>query len=69
MKRSMWRRYAGPVPALSLGEASASGYWRCLDCDAINSREESDQGEPAQCGRCGSHKLRYQPAVFQSSLP
>lgn len=81
MKRSAWRRYMNAAPdwrlgnqmkerlEASLAEVSASGYWRCLDCMAINSREEGEQGQPAHCGRCGSHKLKREPAVFQSSLP
>jgi hypothetical protein len=55
--------------SLKLRELSERGYWRCLGCDAVDCREEGEQGQPAHCSRCGSPRLSYQPAVFKSSLP
>jgi len=33
------------------------GFWKCLDCDGPCEREESEQGQPAHCGTCGSHRI------------
>lgn len=36
--------------------ASVGGWW-CLDCQEPTERVESDQGQPAGCSRCGSHRV------------
>lgn len=37
------------------------GGWFCEDCRRATERQESDQGEPASCLRCGSRRLTYVP--------
>lgn len=41
--------------------AANGGGWFCEDCRAHTERQESDQGQPASCARCGSHKINYVP--------
>ncbi len=45
------------------------GYWLCLDCSAINSREEDDHGQPAYCSSCKSHKLKLMPPALRLLEP
>jgi hypothetical protein len=37
----------------------ATGFWECLDCQAINSWAEGEQGQPNHCATCKSVRLRY----------
>jgi hypothetical protein len=39
----------------------ASGFWFCRDCQARCEREEGEQGQPAHCSRCRSHRIQYFP--------
>jgi len=43
--------------------------WICQDCLAIDCFEEGEQGQPHHCCSCGSPRIKYHPATFQSSLP
>lgn len=40
-----------------------NGGWWCQDCGQQTEREEGEQGQPAHCLRCGSHRIRYQPPM------
>lgn len=41
-----------------------AGFWFCHDCDGICERDEGEQGQPAHCSRCGSHRIEWnQPAL------
>lgn len=42
---------------LAMGDG---GFW-CRDCERATEREEGEQGQPAHCARCGSHRIEYQP--------
>jgi len=44
-----------------LSEMWIAGYWLCLDCYGINTREEDDHGQPAFCGSCKSTRLKCVP--------
>ena len=46
-----------------LSELSVTGYWLCLNCCGINTREEDDHGQPAYCGVCTSIRLRLVPPI------
>lgn len=35
------------------------GYWYCYDCEKVTEREEGEQGQPAHCLFCRSHRIRY----------
>jgi len=59
------RREVRQKIGLRLLEMCARGYWQCQDCGAINTREESDHGQPAYCGSCRSVHITLQPAVLE----
>ena len=40
-----------------------SGFWYCSDCDARCERIEGEQGQPAHCDRCGSHRIEWNPPI------
>ena len=44
-------------------DALLSGYWWCVSCERVTERIESDQGQPAACGHCGSPRIRYHRAL------
>jgi DNA-directed RNA polymerase subunit RPC12/RpoP len=54
-----------PVAKTLLLSALSGPYWFCADCEKVTEREEGEQGQPAHCQRCGSHRIQFQPAVFQ----
>jgi len=62
------RQIAGKIRSRLLACAT-EGYWLCDNCAAVNSRVESETGQPHHCGVCHSTRLSYQPAVLQSGLP
>jgi hypothetical protein len=49
----------------SLAELINHGFWFCADCKRICEREESDHGQPAGCGFCGSPRISYNGPVSQ----
>lgn len=44
------------------------GGWWCHGCQSETERLESDQGEPASCGSCGSHRIEYQQPITDKNL-
>jgi hypothetical protein len=52
----------------SLSELCASGYWLCLHCRGINTREEREQGLPPICDRCGNIRFKLHPASMPELL-
>jgi len=40
----------------------SGGYW-CDDCEHETERVEGEQGQPAHCQRCQSHRIEYQPPI------
>jgi len=41
-----------------------NGFWYCNDCESTTEREEGEQGQPAHCEKCGSHRIEWnQPAL------
>lgn len=42
-----------------------NGFWWCKDCQRFCERQESDNGQPASCGRCGSNRIRFVEAVIK----
>jgi hypothetical protein len=40
------------------------GYWFCLSHGGPCERIEGEQGQPAHCETCGSHRLKWNPPVF-----
>jgi len=57
LRRSLLFRYL-----YALGGHS-EGYWWCYDCEKVTEREEGEQGRPAHCNRCQSHRIRYVEAT------
>lgn len=47
-------------------QALTNGYWWCNVCECICERIEGEQGEPAHCHRCGSHRIEFQKAILVS---
>jgi hypothetical protein len=45
------------------------GFWDCKDCQAPCDREEGENGQPAHCHRCGSHRIKWNPPVDQVLQP
>jgi hypothetical protein len=41
----------------------SDGGWWCLDCEKQTERIEGEQGLPAHCERCLSHRIQYQPPL------
>jgi DNA-directed RNA polymerase subunit RPC12/RpoP len=35
------------------------GGWYCLDCARATERDEGEQGQPAHCHYCKSHRIEY----------
>ncbi|HEV2210071.1 MAG TPA: hypothetical protein VG167_14925 [Verrucomicrobiae bacterium] len=56
-------------PSLDLGRRlrtlreQCEAHWWCRDCERITEREESDQGQPAKCSLCGSHRIEYHHGI------
>ena len=48
----------------NLTSLCASGYWLCLRCYGINTREEREQGLPPHCLRCGNVRFKLHPAIM-----
>jgi hypothetical protein len=46
-----------------------NGFWYCQDGDHLCEREEGEQGQPAHCNRCGSHRITWFPPVPQALTP
>ena len=46
----------------------ASGYWLCLRCHGVNTREEREQGLPPICEKCGSIRFKLQPPIMPDLL-
>ena len=44
---------------------SVFGGWFCQDCQDLCERNEGEQGQPAHCHKCGSHRLQYIPPVHE----
>lgn len=47
-------------------EMFKTGFWYCQDCRQSTERIESDQGQPAKCGHCGSVRLEWRKPVILS---
>ena len=45
-------------------EMFSTGFWHCQDCDHSTERVEGEQGQPAHCGRCGSHRIQWRDPIF-----
>ena len=43
----------------------ATGFWFCNDCDCMCERIEGEQGQPAHCATCGSHRIEWNPPAYQ----
>lgn len=52
---------------LTLALERGGGWW-CYDCESECERMEGEQGQPATCGRCGSHRIQYQPPIYDKIL-
>jgi DNA-directed RNA polymerase subunit RPC12/RpoP len=50
-----------------LGKFQA-GFWYCADCEHTTEREEGEQGQPAHCLRCGSHRIGWNRPALQEPL-
>jgi hypothetical protein len=48
--------------------ALENGGWWCRDCERATDRVEGEQGQPAHCERCLSHRIEYQPPVTSPRL-
>jgi hypothetical protein len=42
------------------------GFWICSSCEQICDRIESDNGQPASCSTCGSHKITWNPPINEA---
>jgi hypothetical protein len=47
-----------------LEKMNAGFYW-CLDGEHVCEREEGEQGQPAHCSRCGSHRIQWNRPALQ----
>jgi hypothetical protein len=54
--------------AVRLSELTRCGYWLCLGCEGINTREEREQGLPAHCTTCGSVWFENEPPAMPDLL-
>lgn len=61
-------RTAQPRLGARLELALTTGGWWCHDCQSHTERIESEQGEPASCAGCGSHRIEYQPPITSATL-
>ena len=52
----------------SLLEKFQNGFWYCNDCSHSTEREEGEQGQPAHCSICGSHRIEWNRPATQQSL-
>jgi hypothetical protein len=49
----------------SLIGAVDSGFWYCLDGEHICERMEGENGQPAHCSQCGSHRIEWNRPATQ----
>jgi hypothetical protein len=54
--------------ALGLAELRSSGFWLCLNCEGINTREEREQGLPPHCSTCGGIRFHLEPASIHNVI-
>jgi transcription initiation factor IIE alpha subunit len=47
----------------SLEKSLNHGFWFCQACEARCERIEGEQGQPAHCDLCGSHRIEYLPPI------
>jgi Zn finger protein HypA/HybF involved in hydrogenase expression len=45
--------------ACRVHQAMENGFWWCNDCQNITERVEGEQGQPAHCEKCGSHRIQF----------
>lgn len=53
------------VIVLSIETLLTFGFWSCKDCDGVCEREEGEQGQPAHCLLCCSHRIEWNPPIDQ----
>ena len=56
-----------PRPPVDLAAKLFEGFWLCADCNRWCEREEGENGLPAHCHRCGSHRLTWQAPILQEA--
>ncbi len=44
----------------------SEGFWYCKDCDHVCERHEGEQGQPACCGHCASHRIEWHAPIGQA---
>ena len=55
VRREIWSKLLARIQA---------GYWFCHGCEGPTEREEGEQGQPAHCSKCGSHRIEWnRPAL------
>lgn len=54
---------AGHQLRTTLTQMFSTGFWYCEDCRRSTERVESDQGQPAKCGRCGSVRIEWKKPI------
>lgn len=61
LRRRMLANFIGAV---------REGFWYCNDHDGLCDRVEGEQGQPAHCSVCGSHRIEFhQPALLSEHTP
>jgi hypothetical protein len=40
-----------------------TGFWFCLSCEGVCERKEGEQGQPAHCATCKSHRILWNPPL------
>lgn len=52
------------TPEPKLTKLALEGFWECKDCHGIDTRQDGEQGQPDNCSRCGSFRLKYHQPVL-----
>ena len=50
IRENGWRKFQ---------ELLTQGSWYCQDCAGLCEHEEGEQGQPAHCKACGSHRIMF----------
>jgi len=48
---------------LRLTDLALNGFWFCHDCASVCERIEGEQGQPAHCKRCRSHRIEWNRSI------
>src|SRR6185369_13982280 len=52
-------RHAYHAIGRRLSELATNGFWYCISCESVCDRIEGENGQPARCSKCSSHRIHF----------